>query len=641
MQYRREIDGLRALAVLAVIGFHAGIQPFSGGFLGVDVFFVISGYLITSILLADKASGSLSLARFYERRARRILPALFFVVIATIVPAYLLAFPEQLREFGQSLVYISFFASNILFWLRSGYFGGPAEENPLLHTWSLAVEEQFYIVFPLLVIILWRLKLRALGYVLAIVLVASLSLAEFAARFVPVANFFLAPSRAWELLAGAIFAIAYIERSLDAHWSPTANNILSLFGLLLIVASFFMFDRNTPTPSLWTTIPVFGTALVLFFSRGDTIANRILGHRWLVGIGLISYSLYLWHQPLFAFARLRGDIALTPPIIAIVVLLTALLSVLTWKFVEVPFRTRGVLTRSQVFALSIVVSVLIAIAGYGLKSYDTFKYPYTEAQLAMLDWGKYRFSEIYRARRCLLDQNQVAREFAPECTAVKAGSGRPLLVWGDSHAASMSPGIRTVFDGTDVLQLTASACPPLIGFAIHSTPNCVGINEYVLRTISSDLKNPIVILAANWSYYAQFANFFQYFEQTMKVLDAKGIEAVVVGSLPQWTPSLPKLAVRTMGELAPATYLFSSQAKNLSELDQRLLKISLASRRRFIALIPDLCHGSDCLAFLEQSDGRVPMAWDYGHLTEIGSVHVAKILAARLCDFGSCPLSLR
>ena len=260
MKYRAEIDGLRALAVLPVILFHAGFEWFSGGFVGVDVFFVISGYLITTIIISEMAEGKFSIINFYERRARRILPALFFVMAACLPFAWLWLTPSDLKDFGQSLVAVSTFSSNILFWLESGYFASAAEFKPLLHTWSLAVEEQYYILFPIFIMLTWRLGIKWLLILLSIIFFISLGAAQWGAYNRPSASFYLLPMRGWELLVG-VFAAFYLNYNKHLE-SQTLNQILSLIGFGMIAYSIIAFDETTPFPSLYALIPTIGTSLL-------------------------------------------------------------------------------------------------------------------------------------------------------------------------------------------------------------------------------------------------------------------------------------------------------------------------------------------------------------------------------------------
>ncbi|MBA83889.1 acyltransferase family protein [Thalassobius sp. S69A] len=365
MHYRKEIDGLRAVAVLPVILFHAGLDLFSGGFVGVDVFFVISGFLITRIIAEELERGQFSVLRFYERRARRILPALFCVVAATSVAALVLMLPYQLQAFGQGLGGVAGFFSNIVFWRQSGYFAAAAELNPLLHTWSLSVEEQFYLFIPLIMAGLWgRVHRRTVGAVLAAGFLVSLVLAQLLTGRMPGASFYLLPTRAWELLAGSLLALWMMRRPAPAGGLP---GLLALIGLGAIGASVLLYSAATPFPSLWTLVPVLGTLAVLYGARAENWAGRVLSLRWIVGIGLISYSAYLWHQPLFAFARML-DADMHPPLAEMLGLsgLALLLAWGSWAFVERPFRRGGFLTRGQVFGASGAGLVAMAVLGGAL-----------------------------------------------------------------------------------------------------------------------------------------------------------------------------------------------------------------------------------------------------------------------------------
>ena len=304
--YRKDIDGLRALAVLPVIFFHAGFELFSGGFVGVDIFFVISGYLITSIILKDIENNKFSINSFYLRRARRILPALFFVTILCIPASYLALTPGDMKNFGQSLVAVSTFSSNILFYLESDYFGGASDLKPLIHTWSLAVEEQFYIFFPLLLLAFHKFK-RKITLSLFIFLFLISFLSANLATLLPnrpmlaSAAFYLLPFRAWELLIGVFCAYAINFNFFNKNLFT--RELAPLLGVLLIIISIISYDKTTPFPSFYALAPTLGTALIILSTNKATFIYKILSLPLFVGIGLISYSFYLWHQPIFAFSR--------------------------------------------------------------------------------------------------------------------------------------------------------------------------------------------------------------------------------------------------------------------------------------------------------------------------------------------------
>ncbi len=288
--------------MLPVILFHAGFDTFSGGFIGVDVFFVISGYLITNIILTELENGTFSTVNFYERRTRRIFPALFFVMFACIPFAWLWLLPSDMKDFSLSLVAVSLFISNFLFWHESGYFSTAAELKPLLHTWSLAVEEQYYVLFPLFLMLFWKFGKRLILVSLGLVFFASLAIAHWAAYAKPSAAFYLLPTRGWELLIGAFIAF-YLSQANRKVFGKGLSEFGACLGLTLIFYAIFTFSKRTPFPGFYALIPTLGTTLVLLFATERTAAGKFLGNKVFVGIGLVSYSAYLWHQPLFAFAR--------------------------------------------------------------------------------------------------------------------------------------------------------------------------------------------------------------------------------------------------------------------------------------------------------------------------------------------------
>lgn len=458
MQYRREIDGLRAVAVLPVILFHAGFSVFSGGYVGVDVFFVISGYLITSILIAELEQGNFSIARFYERRARRILPALFVVMFACLPFAYMWMLPSQLKDFAQSLVAVVFFASNVLFWREDGYFAAAAELKPLLHTWSLAVEEQYYLLFPIFLLVLWRFGRQRVFWSVVVVTMLSLLLAEWGWRNKPSANFYLAPTRAWELLAGSICAFMTVGRA------QRSSNVLSALGLALIVFAIFAYNDSTPFPSVYTLVPVVGTALVIIFAAQDTWVARLLSLRGFVGIGLISYSAYLWHQPLFAFARLRSLTEPSHTLMAALAAASLLLAWATWYWVEQAFRKRAnplLVTRRSVFATSGAVGAVFVAVGLAGHVGKGFEWRF-DAQVL-----RYADADIDRASsHCHFGPNVPLPSLpVSECSFANKKSELSVLLTGDSHALAVSEALGDALqrEGIGFLDLSYSSCPPLPG----------------------------------------------------------------------------------------------------------------------------------------------------------------------------------
>lgn len=467
MKYRREVDGLRAVAVTTVILFHAGIAGVGGGFLGVDVFFVISGYLISTILMQEVATDRFSLTRFYERRARRILPALFVMMAAVTVAAALVLMPDDLTRFARSLVAVPLFGSNVLFWRESGYFAATSELKPLLHTWSLAVEEQFYLLFPLLLLLLRRqtrmVALAAFGLLFA----ASLAAAEWGSLHKPSPAFFLLPTRIWEPLAGVFVAYAVAAGWRDRLPARVAG-LLSTAGLAMIAGSVALFDSGTPTPGLSTLMPVVGTMLYLTWSRPTDPAGWLLSTRAMVGIGLISYSAYLWHHPLFALARYLGAGALSGPLQAGLIALTFALAYASWRWVEQPFRDAR-FDRARIFRWSLAGSLAFVAIGCVGSFTGGFESRFVES-LSRTDRTLYTAMKentgerANRAHKVIGDCQFLAfrptEEFKARFDSCAAKVGKAELVVGDSHGLQLFPALAQADTKRFVVGLARGGCRP-------------------------------------------------------------------------------------------------------------------------------------------------------------------------------------
>uniref|UniRef100_UPI0040489370 acyltransferase family protein n=1 Tax=Limnohabitans sp. TaxID=1907725 RepID=UPI0040489370 len=474
MQYRPEIDGLRAIAVLPVIVFHAGISAFSGGFVGVDVFFVISGYLITSIIISEKQAGTFTLVNFYERRARRILPALFVVMAACLPFAWMWMFPEEMKDFSRSLMGVSAFVSNILFWRESGYFVTAAELKPLLHTWSLSVEEQYYLLFPLFLIYTYRLGRRWVVGTLLVVFLISLAGAQWGSAHKTIANFYSLPTRAWELLIGSF--IALVPNSSHACAKNAGPNRLSLnqygslIGLLLISFSIFYFNRDTPHPSIYTLIPTVGAGCVIMFATPVTLVGRLLSSRILVFVGSISYATYLWHQPLFAFARYR-TINEPSTLVFLGLTLTAMvLATLSLRFLELPFRNLKFISRKGIFGVALTGTLCFFILGalWYSKSGLPDRLP---ANLST----KFFPEKTNESTACNLAPVESAKTLH-YCYFGDINASRTVALYGDSHA-------QTLFSELD----SAFKTHAIRGLRVYMT-NCEPIPQ-ILVANNSDISN--------------------------------------------------------------------------------------------------------------------------------------------------------
>lgn len=480
--YRREIDGLRALAVLPVLFFHAGFETFSGGFVGVDIFFVISGYLITSILIMEFDEGRFSLMKFYERRARRILPALCTVILVSAIAAYVIMLPEQWTEFLQSAISVIFFASNIFFWMKDDYFSQASEEKPLLHSWSLAVEEQYYILFPLILMMLWRFGRNPILCCVALLSLLSFLSAEYGSRHYSSANFYLLFGRAWEIFAGSITAF-YMSRADRKIYNRPFHIFASWAGFLILCFAIFLFDTDTPFPSSYAMLPVIGTVLIIIFARSDEGIGKILAMPLLVGIGLISYSLYLWHQPVFAFARLLiFDMGLM--IKMALLSLSVILAVISYYGVEKPARFKWLkLETPRVFLIKAsIIPIIMAVAAASLLWFKTP--PLNQA----------------------VDYAGVDKEWNYERKYAGAALGR-ITLYGDSHARQYAGAIEdyAALSGYDFALLAGPACISFPGLTNYYRdqiwPECMEqwqrLHEEV-KSADDNGKQDLIIIAHRW-----------------------------------------------------------------------------------------------------------------------------------------------
>lgn len=610
MQYRAEIDGLRAIAVLSVILFHAGVAAVPGGFVGVDVFFVISGYLITNILLADLERGRFSLRRFYERRARRILPALFFMLLCCLPLAWLWLVPPQLKDFSQAVVAVIFMASNLFFWREASYFETSSDENLLLHTWSLAVEEQFYVFFPFILLAVWSLGRRRAAFIgVALISLASLTLCEWLSRVSPSGNFYLMPTRAWELGAGALVAM------LPPFSKQSWNSAVSGIGFGLVIGSIVVLDKSVPFPSVATLPPVLGAALVILYGRADTPVANMLSAPACVGMGVISYSAYLWHQPLFALARVRS---LEEPDVLLLGLIPVTLACayLSWRYVEQPFRKAGSVQSLSLRRHGPWVGVPAAIMAVGLLGHFTHgwlrgwqaDHPLEASAITYL-----RYDSTQEARQqffeggCFFTDSLEDFE-ARTCLSFSSGQQNYLLL-GDSHAAHFSKALRELYRKQHLLQATAAGCRPLHGRT--DAGDCFTLYRGVFEFIAAErdrIKG--IILSANWRE-AEISDL----ASTLTHLLDLGIPVVVFGPTAQYANAFPILLARMPKEdsAKPSNRLGLKQFWDLDrKMDEAMQEIGVD----YVPIIKLLCPGGNCRNYARRGE---PMHFDYGHFTLPGA----------------------
>lgn len=638
MQYRPEIDGLRAVAVISVVLFHAKFPLFRGGFLGVDVFFVISGYLIASNIMSE--GGQFSLARFYERRARRILPALLTVLLASSVAALYLLPPAPIVDFSKSLLSTLLFVANLYFWRRDDYFAEPSELTPLLHTWSLAVEEQFYVVFPLVLIAL-RGKTRLTFITILCAGIGSLLWAWTRHTNAPSDVFYLAQFRAWQLLAGA--AIGWLE----LNHGRKSHGLGVVTGLLLIFAAIAI-DRNSPA-LIGAIIATAGAAAIIYFG-GPNFPSYVLGAAPLKWVGLISYSLYLWHQPIFVFARSYSIDALSSSTYIVLILLSAVLAWLSLRYIETPFR-RKVPSRTFILTTGAAAGVAatfgaVAIASLGLPS------RYTVEQLAILNASPRRGVAVRDGRPC-------RRPVSEACIIGDEKETPTFAILGDSHAEALTNAVSTELEKRNLsaVVLTTPACPLLLdAVEIGAPPRCAKHTQDALTEIRKRNIRNVIINERSAAYFLgpfdngeggvenehittfsttapyrtdgeRLANVYASQADFIKTLLSQGMTVYYVFPIPEAGWHIPRSMAKAIasGRLPLTTNearYFERNSKTLQLADQ------FKANGHFIPIYPAglFCEGGRCKTHI----GSRILYTDTDHLSETGAKIVAEAIASEI-----------
>ncbi len=500
LKYQAYVDGLRAVAVLAVIFFHAGIGC-GGGYVGVDVFFVISGYLITGLILKELNSGQFQITEFWERRVRRIFPALAVVVLACLAAGWFLYFPKDFKELGQSAIAQAMLVSNFYFYLDAGYFAQGVEVKPLLHTWSLAVEEQFYLIFPFLLIGFKRFSHKSIVPAILLLCALSFSLSVYCSYMHPRANFYLLPTRAWELAIGSFLAAIPAQRA-SIRW---LTELLSWCGLLAILCAVFFYDRDTRFPGAAAALPCVGAALIIWANNGHklTSAGKLLAARPVVFIGLISYSLYLWHWPLLVFFKYWAVDPISYKQRLLLLLASFILAVLSWRFVETPFRRRvHFKRRSQIFTFAGITTVVLIFAGLVISKLQGLPSRIPAEALCYLEENGSTNPGFSRQLTLKNALNGDYNEFGTGDKNLPVG----LLVWGDSHAQVEMPVLDILCKEYSVRGVEAahSQTAPLVGYESHGVwslnEDSISFNNAVVEFIRNKHISDVLIIA-RWDYY--------------------------------------------------------------------------------------------------------------------------------------------
>ncbi len=517
--YKPQIDGLRALAVIPVILFHAGLEAFEGGFVGVDIFFVISGYLITKLILEDIYNKKFNLNNFYLRRARRLLPALFVVILITIPFSIILMSSNQLIYYSKQIFSVIFFISNLFFWQNSGYFDPESDLQPLLHTWSLAVEEQFYIFFPILLILIVKYFRKKLIFILITIALLSLFLSQIGGNFkinnlsssfpflvLPFdffwqagsANFYLPFGRVWELLLGSLIAFFIRKKNIK---EKKINNFFSIAGFFLIIISIFFYSKDIQYPSVFTLLPCLGTALIIIYTDKKTLLFKILTYRPIVFLGLVSYSLYLWHQPVFSFSKIYLGTELHVFVIFFLLIVSFILSLFSWRYIEQPFRNKKIINNKNfIKILLIFISTLVFLASLMyLGKINSIKKKLPEAI-------NQSFS-VSNNNHCFgLEGSHLKKSEKWYCEVGNNKAAISFIVIGDSHASASIPGfeIAAIKKNTKGIVAGYAGCPGLLSIQSIRPDNkikdCLMLSKKIFNYVKEKkIKN--IFFVSRWNYY--------------------------------------------------------------------------------------------------------------------------------------------
>jgi peptidoglycan/LPS O-acetylase OafA/YrhL len=618
LTYRPDIDGLRAVAVLLVVAFHTGIGKFRGGFVGVDVFFVISGYLISSVILAEISAGHFSIAAFYERRIRRIFPALVVMMFVTSFLAAKYFLPTELTDFAKSLLAATFSVSNIYFWRQSGYFDAPAALKPLLHTWSLAVEEQFYIVFPLFLVLIRKFFPNRLRAAVVLLALASFVVSAYGAFYAPTSTFYMLHTRAWELLLGTVISL----NILPDFRTPLLRNAAALVGLALIVASGVFYTSNTPFPGIAALAPCVGSALIISAGKsGSSVVGRALALKPVVFIGLISYSLYLWHWPIIVFQGVGTFLVsgVSERMVKVAIIAASLLAgTISWKFVEIPFRSgRLKLTGAAVFRAAFAAVIVLAALGSSALAFRGFPSRYSPEAVRVAAYMDVRAP--YREGTCFITSSDRLEDFDTATCLREDSTKKNYLLIGDSHAAQLWYGLSTVLKDVNVMQATASGCKPTLEQPMNGDPKCRHIMNYVFQDfLPSHSGVDTLLIAGRWE-----SNDVPRLTRTISWAQSRGMKVVVFGPMLQYDSALPRLLATSIRQNDPSLP-FAHRVDQYVGLDRQMAHMAQNDWHvRYISYFQTLCNADSCVEYV---DGDVPLQSDYSHLTKEGSVWLVEKL---------------
>jgi len=606
---------------MPVVAFHAGISAFSGGFIGVDVFFVISGYLISSVILADIRNNTFSLQKFYVRRVKRIFPALFAMLAATSVLACLFLMPAELTGYSKSLLSATLSFSNLYFWSSSGYFDPASDQQPLLHTWSLSVEEQFYLFFPLFLMATQKRSPKSVN--LIIILLALISFIV-SCRYVesnPTSAFYLPQSRAWELLLGTILALNIIPQVEN----KVLNDTFSMSGLLLIIYSIFSYSKLTPFPGVYALVPCIGTALIIYTGKNNsTFVSKLLSVKPMVFIGMISYSIYIWHWPLILFQKNFSMIFSGVPSAygkAILVLLSIVLAAISWRYIEQPFRRPALQGRqSRTFVQAGTAVVLMMTFSVCAILSEGFPQRFSPKVVQMASYLNYDFSGDYRQGSCFITDDSVGfKGFQPSACLQLLHDKSNYLIIGDSFAADLWFGLSNRNPEINFLQATGSGCKPTLkqaGSTDVIQRRCAQLMSFMFHDFIEKTALDAILISGSWR-----VEDLRDISETLEWLKVNkpGAKLILFGAKVQYDAPLPRILATSL-EKGDDTLPGRHIVKSVRELDATISQIAGSKNIQYISFFNLLCADNQCI----NRDGEgYPLSYDIGHLTRWGSLFVA------------------
>ncbi len=621
MTYKPEIDGLRSIAVCSVLLFHLGVPFLTGGFTGVDIFFVISGYLITGIIIDDLQHRRFSLLDFYRRRALRILPPLLLVVAATSVVACVVMLPVELQEYSKTVLWTTLFSSNMFFYSIVDYFNPQAKYNPLLHTWSLAVEEQFYIAVPILLFAVFTCFRRFLLSIFVATVVLSFSLSAILVEVSQSATFYLLPTRYWEMGAGSLIALFQLHQCVRGR----PAEIVSIIGIVLIGTGLFFISDMQPFPGPIALLPVLG-ACALLMAGQNGIVGRLLAKPLPIFIGKISYSLYLWHWPLIVFWRLWVSPDITGWSGLLLGVTSFLLAIASYYCVEQPFRHGSWSKRNgPVLAGAALGLGLIACLGFLVQQVQSVVRPLPEdvKQIAAYDdydataagKAQYRINECFITSGTRGGINAFNKDV---CLDAEASPNQDYLLIGDSQAADLWQALQTTRPDTNFMQATASGCRPTL--TTDGEERCQALMSFILKDWIPSRRPEAVILSARWR-----PDDIEALQETIAYLSKSGVTRIIVfGPTVEYAQSLPLILARASMSGSDGAEFFRDDARRL--LDLRMAHALSEAGVTYVSLYDAICPRNRCVEMI----GKTPVQSDYGHFTDVGARWVAERIASKL-----------